>query len=262
MVVTTPVKDNYMLSRGFGANSRINLQYYLWKDGSDYIIHPSISIDGENLRVADIGSGTCIWLIEMSRRLKPSAQLDGLDVCHDQSPPTELLPSNISLRIHDCLSEPPADLLGVYDIIHIQNFNSVIRDNDPVPVVKNMLKMLKAEGHLTWGEYDFQTWKSATISSGTGYDDELPKLLEYNATFGHTQKPNFQIHNWTANLPETFSECGVVDVVVERRSFSPEISTFLLDTFMVASWEISKNVLDPLGGERGNIARKYIETVG
>lgn len=52
------------------------------------------------------------------------------------------MPSNIHLRIHDCLSEPPSDLLGQYDIIHLQCFNSVVPENDPAPVVRNMLKML------------------------------------------------------------------------------------------------------------------------
>ena len=52
------------------------------------------------------------------------------------------MPSNIHLRIHDCLSEPPSDLLEEYDVIHLQCFNSVVPENDPVPVVRNLLKML------------------------------------------------------------------------------------------------------------------------
>jgi len=70
------VRDGYILSRGFGANTRFglrlstkilnklkiflrqNLQHYLWKDEVGYLLHPSIPIDGENIRVADIGIGT------------------------------------------------------------------------------------------------------------------------------------------------------------------------------------------------------------
>jgi hypothetical protein len=83
-----------------------------------------------------------IWGIELSRQLKPSARIDGLDVSHDQAPPAECLPPNVHLRIHNCLKEPPEDLVGVYDIVHIQNFNSVIQDNNPVPVIQHMLKMM------------------------------------------------------------------------------------------------------------------------
>lgn len=90
----------------------------------------------------DASKKCSIWLVELSRILKPSARLDGFDVSHAQCPPAGLMPSNIHLRIHDCLSEPPSDLLGQYDIIHLQCFNSVVPENDPAPVVRNMLKML------------------------------------------------------------------------------------------------------------------------
>ena len=54
----------------------------------------------------------------------------------------------------------------------------------------------------------------------------------------------------------------MTDIIVERRPFSPHIATFLLDTFMVASLEISTNMLDPLGGGRGDVSRGYIKAVG
>lgn len=44
-----------------GADSRMNrqtLQHYLWKDEIGYLLHPSISTDVENLKVAEIGVGT------------------------------------------------------------------------------------------------------------------------------------------------------------------------------------------------------------
>ena len=97
-----------------------------------------------NLQRADIDLvlKSSIWLVELSRTLRASARLDGLDVSHAQCPPADLMPSNIHLRIHDCLSEPPKDMLEQYDIIHLQCFNSVIPENDPAPVVRNLIKML------------------------------------------------------------------------------------------------------------------------
>jgi hypothetical protein len=59
---------------------------------------------------------------------------------------------------------------------------------------------LEPGGYLVWGEYDFQTWKYSTINPADGFDDALKKLLEYNATFGHTQKPNFQLHKYVSAL--------------------------------------------------------------
>ena len=54
----------------------------------------------------------------------------------------------------------------------------------------------------------------------------------------------------------------MTDLVVDRHPFSKEIATYLLDTFMVAGQEISVNVLDPIGGGRGDFARGLIEVVG
>ena len=68
-------------------------------------------------------------------------------------------------------------------------------------------------------------------------------------------------NSWTAKLPETFSTRGLGNIVVDRRPFSRDKTTFLLDTFIVASHELSVKVLDPLGGGRGEISRHYIEAI-
>lgn len=54
----------------------------------------------------------------------------------------------------------------------------------------------------------------------------------------------------------------MTNLVIERHPFSKEIATYLMDTFMVAGQEISVNVLDPIGGGRGELARQLIEKVG
>lgn len=54
----------------------------------------------------------------------------------------------------------------------------------------------------------------------------------------------------------------MTNIVVDRHPFSKEIATYVMDTFMVAGQEISVNVLDPIGGERGEFARRLIEVIG
>ena len=38
--------------------SRLNLQHYLWKDQTGYLIHPSVPLSNPNIKIADIGTGT------------------------------------------------------------------------------------------------------------------------------------------------------------------------------------------------------------
>ncbi|RDL41295.1 S-adenosyl-L-methionine-dependent methyltransferase [Venustampulla echinocandica] len=256
---TATVKDEYILSRGYGSNIRVNIQHYLWKDGG-YLLHPSIPTNAENLRVAEIGVGTGIWLTELSRILPASAQLDGFDVSHEQCPPKEFMPSNVSLYIHDCLSEPPNHLHEQYDIIHIQMFNSVVKDNDPEPVIRNMIKMLKPGGYISWGEFDFASWKTISSTGGEPSSD-LDKLLFYNATVGNTKPVNFLATHWPQRLPQIYADHGLTEIVTDRNPFSPEVTTYMLDTFMVAAEEISYNVLDRIGGGQGDVARGLIEKV-
>lgn len=66
---------------------------------------------------------------------------------------------------------------------------------------------------------------------------------------------------WIAALAETFKEHGLQSVVVDRRKFAKEIVTLLLDTWMMATHEISVNVLDELGEGRGDVMRGFMEEV-
>lgn len=72
----------------------------------------------------------------------PAAQIDGFDISLDQCPPSQWLPKNTSLRCLDLYQELPEDLYEVYDIIYLRLFLVVIRDDDPVPVLRNLVKML------------------------------------------------------------------------------------------------------------------------
>lgn len=66
----------------------------------------------------------------------------GLDINIGQSPPAPWLPKNMSMRTWSVTEEPPPELVGYFDIVQIRMFMLVIKDNDPLPVLKNVLKLL------------------------------------------------------------------------------------------------------------------------
>ena len=95
--------------------SRLNLQHYLWKQQQGYLIHPAIScIQEKSLKIADIGAGTGIWLLDLSEQLPSTVQLDGFDIDVSQCPPRAWLPSNVAMRKLDIHDEIPKELVGVY----------------------------------------------------------------------------------------------------------------------------------------------------
>ena len=80
----------YMLDRNYTAAVRLNFQHYMWKAALKFNIHPSIPIPSldQDAHIADVGTGTAIWLAEVAHEL-PNVQLDGFDLDLAQAPPKE-----------------------------------------------------------------------------------------------------------------------------------------------------------------------------
>lgn len=93
--------------------ARLNLQHFLWKQDQGYVLQPSISCAQEP-GIAGIGTGTGIWLLDLSDSLPSSVQLDGFDVDISQCPPQPWLPNNVSIRKLDIFENIPDDLIGRY----------------------------------------------------------------------------------------------------------------------------------------------------
>ena len=83
-----------------------------------------------------------MWLLDFARQYPRCVQLDGLDISLDQVPHPDWLPSNVSFHEYSVYDEPHADLKEKYDIIHVRHLLLVVKQNDPSPVLDNVLKML------------------------------------------------------------------------------------------------------------------------
>ncbi|KAI4195383.1 MAG: hypothetical protein LQ346_003459 [Caloplaca aetnensis] len=253
-----PVESQeYILSRGFTANVRQNLQYYLWKDNG-FSLHPSISVEQEGLRVAEIGAATGIWLVDLARHLPASAHIDGFDIDISQCPPKDWLPANVSVHRLDCIAPIPAEFVEQYDMLHIQLFQLGIQDRDPEPVVQNLLRMLRPGGWISWGEYDYSRWEIVqTAGKPDNGSDDLTALLDYVGTIGGT-RPNWARNLWPARLPQIFEANGLVNISEDRRPFPKELLQTQLDAALMACEEVSYGAMDHLGGGRGEKARELI----
>ncbi|KAI2615889.1 S-adenosyl-L-methionine-dependent methyltransferase [Hypoxylon sp. NC1633] len=255
-VPMTDSNEAYILGRNYSANARLNLQYFLWKDGG-FTLHPRIPATAENLRVAEIGVGTGIWLVDLARYLPPSAQIDGFDIDLTQCPPAEWLPSNVKVHNLDCLAPLPEHLLEQYDIVHIQLFHLAVHNNDPAPIIQNLLKLLKPGGWISWGEINYSNFKIVRTEDGNDTEDSLTPLLEMIGTLGGT-RPNWTTDDWPLRLPEFFERNGLVNIEADDRPFPLELLPFQLDTALMASEEISYKALDRVRKSLGDECRALI----
>ena len=81
-----------------------------------------------------------IWLTDVARTLPSSAVLVGTDVSLDQCPPW--LPSNVSLQTWSIFDEPPENLLGRFDVVHLRLLGFVLRDNQIAATIQRVMKVL------------------------------------------------------------------------------------------------------------------------
>ena len=138
------LKHGYALGRGYTSSLRLNLQHHLLQKLLGYNIRPGISTAGNlpsNAKIADVGTGTGQWLIDVNQQL-PSAQLDGFDISCDQYPNESWLPAQISLHELDIMKSIPSVLEGKYDLVHVQLFLCVVQQDGPTGILKELYKML------------------------------------------------------------------------------------------------------------------------
>jgi SAM-dependent methyltransferase len=134
-------------------SSRLDEQHYITTKTLGFLIHPSIQLPktSKPLRVAEIGTGTGIWLLDVAKTLPSGTQLTGFDIT-DSAFPAKPWPDNIDFRLQDMfLPFPPADL-GIYDLVAIRFISSATTRADWIRALKNLMTLLKPGGWLQWIE--------------------------------------------------------------------------------------------------------------
>lgn len=80
--------------------------------------------------------------LDLSRSLPNTAQIHGYDISDRLFPPAEWLPSNVTLSTWDALSEVPEHMKGQYDVVHVRFLLTIVANNDPSKLAKNLIEML------------------------------------------------------------------------------------------------------------------------
>lgn len=161
--------------RGSQRSSKVVLLMLCRRRNLGYLVHPSLAARlDQDSRIADIGTGTGIYLIELSRQLPATCRLDGFDISDVQFPSAERLPANVSLALQNAKEAFPAALKGKYDLVHLRLLVTGMEKDDWEVVTSNALQLLKPGGAIQWAEADFL--HSAYLRGGS---DTAPKTLEH-----------------------------------------------------------------------------------
>ncbi|KAL9005108.1 MAG: hypothetical protein Q9188_002096 [Gyalolechia gomerana] len=146
-------RDEYILERDWRALARLHSRHFMFKIVRGYLLHPKVTLE-PHAKIADIGTGSCIWPIDLLQELPFAFSVDAIDVSLEQCPTRSWLPNNINLIIHDAYQPSPEHMIGKYDLVHVQNFLCVWRAEKSKDLVRNLLALLKPGGFIQWSEQD------------------------------------------------------------------------------------------------------------
>ncbi|KAI1829096.1 hypothetical protein N7451_012667 [Penicillium sp. IBT 35674x] len=191
---------DYVFTRDYLDNNRINLQHYLAVQLFGYHIHPSIPTESANLSILDVDTGTGTWLTDQVGKFSSSVRLHGLNISLDATPLPELLPHNVKFDYWDIEEDVPEHLIGVYDVVQVRFFAFVLQEPDLEHVLDNLAKLLKPGGYLQWTDMDVNSCRLEKIRPEIEADAQL-KLLKMFQGNDNRLRPA-----WVPKLPGLFTK--------------------------------------------------------
>lgn len=110
------------------------------------------------LAIADVGTGTGIWLRELAAEFPENSRFDGFDVDESKFLPPQRRPSNVTLSHGDVLKPFPEDLLGTYDLVHVRLLMFALKADEWALAAANLRTLLRPGGYLIWDETGYPSW--------------------------------------------------------------------------------------------------------
>ncbi|KAI3340037.1 S-adenosyl-L-methionine-dependent methyltransferase [Ustulina deusta] len=193
-------------------------------------------------RVCDVATGTAIWLQELARTLPASAELVGLDFDVSKFPDAEALPSNIRLSFGNAYEPFPEEFRNRFDVVHLRHFILATKKDHAVPLVQNLLSLLRPGGWLVWVE------AGAILASAEPPSEGLFQIQKVHYNF--IKDANLEI-NVPLAIESYMMQAGLVDCDARSYNcgsvlFGPKASDWLArehDEFYVTFGQILKGIL-------------------
>ena len=244
--------DQYVLDRSYSAASRLNFQFYLWKNTLNFNLHPSIPAPKEGARIADVATGTGIWLLDLAKEVPATVRMDGMDITLSQAPPKQWLPAQVSMTVWNIFEDVPEAFVGKFDIVHIRLILLVIPNNDATPVIRRLAKMLKPGGYIQWDEQSGFGHRVLTIhpSVGTSAFREMHKLMDGQGRF-----------EWTLQLPASMNDNGFEGAEIYHYQDSLELAKAHSDMLLIMLEEFAMGVAQSQGHEEGAKMQQLIQRI-
>ncbi|KAF9772779.1 hypothetical protein IL306_009487 [Fusarium sp. DS 682] len=201
--------------------SRLDYQHNTWWKITKTLVPENIkshlSSLGRPPAVADVGTGTGVWLRDFAPEVHKDARLDGFDIDDSKFLFAEDLPSNVKLSLGDVFEPIPENLVGQYDLVHVRLLMVALKAGDWEPVARNLLSLLRPGGYILWDETGFTKFNAIPITEA--YQKWISTDVRYGLSVGRdvTSPMPLERHFRKAG----YVECSHIDF--SSFSGSPEV---------------------------------------
>jgi SAM-dependent methyltransferase len=170
-----------------------------------WLIHPAVeSRLPESPRIADVATGTGNFLLEAAK-LYPKARLDGFDISDRMFPKS--MPAGVHLHVHNAKDAFPIEFHGAYDLVHVRYILAGMMHDEWVPVLRNLMALLKPGGAIQWCEPNFVN--RMLVRGETGLSPSaLPRTMDIVMSGTVAERLN---QGWN-ELPGLMRESGLIGV--------------------------------------------------
>ncbi|KAL2354224.1 hypothetical protein BJ546DRAFT_1062304 [Cryomyces antarcticus] len=187
-----------------------------------YLLHPGIiRVLQPESRIADLATGTGIWLRDIAKEVPLFSELHGFDISDQSFPDASVLPKNVKLLTHDVKRPFPDEHLGRYNAMNIRLLRlAMTRVEDWKIVTKNVVALLlrwphslmpdqQPGGHIQWAEANLYQLPTPLRTN----PDTFTKALSYSGkTVFHILGNRGWLGNGYMERFSLFRTCGLVDV--------------------------------------------------
>ena len=137
-------EEAYMLNRSQEESIRLDAQHHFMRQ----LAHGSLvqsSIPRSNLRaIADVATGTGIWLREAAQELNTSKEeidFTGFDISAQQFPKDDI--HGVNFVVHSVVEPFPPEYHEKFDLVHVRLLSYALRAQDLENSVRNIIQLLR-----------------------------------------------------------------------------------------------------------------------